>query len=553
MSGRRPVLAMTDKRNQAMLRALLATVEEARHHLMDARSDKDDTAAVEESLETVDDLLGQVEEEARNSLADSDLGVAMTPELLREAAHAIRGPLGASVGHLDLLRDGRGMSEEQVGRSVQAAWEGAAMADRFIQEFFDIANAWAKRPVMPTRPVSVTALLSEVLDVAEAHAKSRRVHITRRIDKELRRARVDPDGFEEMVEMMVEHAIDAAPAGSDVDVVVRPEVETVRIEVSHTGSCPWPPKRHFQPFEPAEPDAPIGITALRELARMRAGDAGVETRKPGELLWFEVPDWKHTEKTPAPAPEQAKVPAKPLSRTARVLVVEDDRADREAIQTILREAGYEADVAVTVDAAVEAVENGDYDAITLDLLLGRSYSMRVLAAARTGRNRDAAILALSATRPGNVAFPFPVQAHLQKPVKKRVLLRALRWGGVPPPVGGPVLLLATTVPAGLKGAVQEKGRRLLHAKDADAAQELFQEDPSILIVGPGMDVPRSLLDVLQGAAVILWGETGASPDGFKDMASAAVPEDADPSNLVEALASIVHEEGMAMEGGSLLE
>lgn len=545
---------MADEITRAKIRALLATIDEARHHLMDARSASADLKGREESLDAADNLLGRAGDEAGNGFHfdDVDMGVGLTTEFVREANHAIRGPLGAAVGHLDLLQDRSTMTEEQQGQSISAAWVGTRMADRFVQEFFDIANAWTKRAVTPVLPVSVAALMGEVLDMAEAHAKSRRITITRTIGADVRRLRVDPDGFQEMVEIMVEHAVDAAPMGSDVEVEVRPGKETMRVEVTHSGNCGWSPKDHFKPFEPAEIGAAIGLTPLRELARLRAGNAAVEAREVGENIWFEVPDWQES-KHNAPLTEKETTMKESPGEGSRVLIVEDDRNDMEVLQAMLVDAGYHVDMAVNVDTGVSLVERFDYDAITLDLLLGRSYSMRVLAAARNGRNKDTAILVLSATRPGNVIFPFPVQAHLQKPVKKRVLLRALRWGGVPPPIGGPVLILAAEPLTGLESAVLSRGRRFVHVTEDQDAVAALEDDPSVFIIGPDANVSQRLFEALQDTAIILCGEPQDAPDGLRGRAAAIVDATPDLDLLLEQLDWIVQETSLSVEGSNELQ
>lgn len=559
----RDLLQEREARLQAerTLHGLRAVLEEARNHLMDARSGHEDEAAFEASLDAVDDLLGRAEEDAMEHPVGVESGIALTADFLREANHAIRGTLGGAVGHLDLLRDTGSLDPEQVRRSVQAAWEASATADRFVQEFFDVASAWSQGPTVPTRAVSVAALLEEVIKVAEAQADSRRVRVHTEIEKGSQRARVDPDGFQEMVEMMLEHAVDAAPAGSDVLVRVRDDASTLRVEIAHEGRCPWSAERHFQPFEPAEPGSPIGLCALKHLTRMRAGQAGVDPTEPrGEVVWVQLPHWQEPAQGLPAAGEvegeaqetQKEAPAS--GTTPKILIVEDDRQDLDSLRTMVEEAGYEATTVTTVDQAVAAVEEHTFDAITLDLLLGRSYSTRVLAAARNGRNADAAILVLSATRPGNVAFPFPVQGHLQKPVYKRTLLRALRWSRVPPPIGGPVIFVGREPPPGFAAEFERWGRRLLHAPDPDAAKELLDEDPVVVVIDPGRAaVGRGFLDALQGATLVLWGDQKPSQSRLRQAASATLRTSDGKDALLRELGRILDEQASltSLEGGSL--
>lgn len=56
-----------------------------------------------------------------------------------------------------------------------------------------------------------------------------------------------------------------------------------------------------------------------------------------------------------------------MSTTARVLVIEDNRLNRELITTVIRRLGYEADGAASGEEGLIALERTHYDLILLDL------------------------------------------------------------------------------------------------------------------------------------------------------------------------------------------
>lgn len=515
---------------EARLRSVIANVEEARNHLMDARASDGDRETFDASLDALDDLLARAGAGAADGSMEGPPGVAMPEDFLHKAHHAIRGSLGSAIGHLDLLREHHGLGEQDRRDAVDMAWQAASDAGRYVRELFEIAYAWSQGPAVPLRAVSLPTQLREVLDITSAHATSRRVKIHLQLDRDVQRIRADPDGLQEMVEMVMEHAVDAAPEGTSVDIRARPHGGGMRIEVEHEGRCPWKPERHFTPFEPAAPGAPLGLAALPHLAQMRSGDVGVDVLEKGERLWIQIPMWEEQSGETRPAPADAS----PVRRSGppRVLVVEDDKEEREALGNMLGQMGYEVVAAATVAQAVEAVESQDLDAITLDLLLGRGYSTRVLAAARTGRNRDATILVLSATRPGNVAFPYAVQGHLQKPVTKRTLSRALRWSGIPPPKSGPVLLVGA-VPKHLERSLNEQGISTLRSKDPIDASPFLEEDPVVVVAAADVQLEHEFFEALGGAALILWGEEGYGEKELRQAAAATVTPEKGMDALLE--------------------
>ncbi|MBI2301047.1 MAG: response regulator transcription factor [Armatimonadetes bacterium] len=54
---------------------------------------------------------------------------------------------------------------------------------------------------------------------------------------------------------------------------------------------------------------------------------------------------------------------------ARILVVDDDANSRELLRIILRAAGYEVDEAFNADEAVAMLRRGDFDLVTLDIMM----------------------------------------------------------------------------------------------------------------------------------------------------------------------------------------
>jgi CheY-like chemotaxis protein len=385
---------------------------------------------------------------------------------------------------------------------------------------------------VPARPVHVPTLVHEIVDYADAHAQKHRVRVETEFSADARRVRIDADGFQQILEDLLDHAIHVAPPDSVVEVKIdNPDKASLRIELTHPGTCPMTESRHFEPFVSTRADAPRNLAAVQHLATMRAGSAGVELTPNGERLWVQLPQWQEIAKQEETGEKSGGV---------RVLVVEDDAAARAEIVQILRSAGFDAKDVANVDEAIQAVNNESFDAVTLDLLLGRRYSTKVLAAIRTGRNKDAAVLVLSATRPGNVTFPYPVQGHLQKPITKRTLLRAMRWSGHPPPDPGPVLVVRREPPdATFLAEAKSRGLILIHVHDlAQALQRLETNDPVVVVVDPVMGVGAKFRDSLQGVPLIFWGDDGVE----RPEAAGTFKEDTDAATLFDAVEQLISQQ-----------
>jgi CheY-like chemotaxis protein len=135
-------------------------------------------------------------------------------------------------------------------------------------------------------------------------------------------------------------------------------------------------KRLFRPFSQANVSiasrfggAGLGLSSVKQLARMMGGDIAVAPRRGGgttftltvRLETAEVPQVAHSGRANGRAP----VPIPPL----RVLGVEDNPFGRVVLNTILSELGHQAEFIGRGEAAVERIEQGAFDAVLMDMVL----------------------------------------------------------------------------------------------------------------------------------------------------------------------------------------
>jgi two-component system, cell cycle sensor histidine kinase and response regulator CckA len=115
------------------------------------------------------------------------------------------------------------------------------------------------------------------------------------------------------------------------------------------------------------------------------------------------------------------------SRSARILVVDDDEAIRELLSTVLTEAGYQVATAKNGDEALAQVQRGVVDLMLLDLVMPDREGLETLAAIR--RNGHAArVIAISGAFGGQflrTAQMLGAQATLLKPISRSQLLETV--------------------------------------------------------------------------------------------------------------------------------
>jgi len=111
-----------------------------------------------------------------------------------------------------------------------------------------------------------------------------------------------------------------------------------------------------------------------------------------------------------------------------VLVVDDDDSTRNMLLIVLRQAGFAADAAASVDEALLRLDTTDYSAVVLDVMLAGVSGMEVIRQlSSTGRQTKCVVLmSAGAESLLNGAPPALVHTKLRKPFDINDVVKAVR-------------------------------------------------------------------------------------------------------------------------------
>ncbi len=331
-------------------------------------------------------------------------------EFLSAVTHELRTPLHAIVGSADFLA---GEELAPAARdAVEAIREAAAGLGALLDDVIDFAALDAGRLSLDAASVDVRDLLKGVARTFRPSAWRKSLDLELTVDPATpARIDADPGRLRQILVHLVGNAVKFTERGG---VWIAADLERtgpsprLRLRVGDTG-IGIPPEafdRVFRDFAQADQGRArshgglgLGLALCRRLADLMGAEIGFESELGvGSTFRLLVPIAPES----LEAPESAATARPSVKAVAglKVLAADDNPVNRDALATILREAGAHATVVADGLEAVERAGREAFDVIVLDLQMpsvSGDQAARMIRAAQ-GREDGAAIL-IAASRP----------------------------------------------------------------------------------------------------------------------------------------------------------
>jgi CheY-like chemotaxis protein len=177
----------------------------------------------------------------------------------------------------------------------------------------------------------------------------------------------------------------------------------------------------------------LGLAISRRIIERMNGKIGVDSVEgEGSTFWFEV----RGPLAELPTAEEETISLLDAEAGARLLLVEDNAVNRELIRTILEPFGVEVETANDGVAGVEAMRQGHYDLVLMDVqmpVMDGLTATREIRAMEGARGAATPIVAMTANvLPEQIAncLAAGMDDHLGKPINPtRLLEMVARWSG----------------------------------------------------------------------------------------------------------------------------
>ena len=368
----------------------------------------------------------------------------MKDEFLATLSHELRTPLSAVLSWAQILQMRRGEAELEQG--LEVIQRNARMQAQLIDDLLDLSRIVTGQPFLDMQPVSLVEIAERALAVVAPAAAAKALSLHRSYDESIATVHGDAKRLQQVLWNLLANAVKFTARGGRVELGIRQAASCIEVTVADTGQgieAEFLPHL-FERFRQADASIRrrhgglgLGLALAKQLVELHGGTIAGASPGPGRgsTFTFQLPVLALAERSVPPRPAAPATPAPtqdaaPSLAGLRVLVVEDEKDSRAAIERILGQWGAVTASAAAVEEALSLVERfgphvlvsdigmpgrDGYDLIRTLRLRGLSaQSLPALALTAFARHDDA-----------RRALEAGFQAHLAKPADAGRLVHAV--------------------------------------------------------------------------------------------------------------------------------
>ena len=352
-------------------------------------------------------------------------------QFLSTMSHELRTPLNAVLGFSDLLTEERyGPLNDRQRRYVNHIHTGGRHLLSLINDILDLSKIEAGRLQLTIETVRVSTSFAEVVDTMRPLADKKSQSLVMEAPRELN-VRADATRFKQVLMNLIGNAIKFTPEGGKIELGCRPLGQVVRVEVRDSG--PGIPveeqRRIFEAFhrlrqsEKSVEGTGLGLAITRRLVELHGGHLDLESQPGlGSCFYFTLPS------AVAPGTEQLKTNGSgpKTGEGVRILVVEDDSAAAQLLQSHLAAAGYDVVLCQQPQRAVEMAAQLQPSAVTMDIIMKPVNGWELLSKLKSDPHTcKIPVIVVTVVDQPATGVLLGADEYIVKPVEKATLLAAV--------------------------------------------------------------------------------------------------------------------------------
>ena len=363
-------------------------------------------------------------------------------EFLAMLAHELRNPLAPIRNAVQLLRQpagdapGKQWAGDVIERQVQ-------QMVRLVDDLLDVSRITRGKVTLRTEPLDAAAVATAAVETSRPLIDARGHELTVALPPEPLWVTADPARLAQVLANLLNNAAKYTEKGGRIELLVERDGDEAVFRVRDTGvgiaaemlPCVFDLFTQIdRSLDRSEGGLGIGLTLVRRLVELHGGTVQAFSAGPGRGSEFVV-RLPALATAPAGAEVDLSLPCNGAHKAApegggpRVLVVDDNRDSARSLALLLEQVGCEVRTAYDGEAALEAAEAFDPDAVLLDIGLPRLNGFEAARRLRARQQRRPLLL-IAVTGYGHEEYRQQAQAagfdhHFVKPVELEALQQVL--------------------------------------------------------------------------------------------------------------------------------
>jgi signal transduction histidine kinase len=329
-----------------------------------------------------------------------------------------------------LLRDPRVPAD--LLDDVRTIQRNVQLEARLIDDLLDLSRGATGKLAIERSSVNLHSIIKRALEICRPDAAEKHLDLSARLNAVRSWVNGDPGRLQQVIWNLLRNAVKFTPPGGrivietldapDGRIIVRVSDSGAGIPADALGSI-------FEPFnqigqkmnrqnEGARHDGlGLGLAVCKLLVERHDGAISAASEGPGQGATFTI-KLGTIDPPPSAAPSRGSIPANPMRRLLRVLLVEDDQSTCTIMARLLRTTGHTVHMAFNCAETMALVQNEEVDLLLCDLGLPDGNGLDLLAKIRqSGRTmRAIALTGFSAEDDEHNTRAAGFDAHLTKPI-----------------------------------------------------------------------------------------------------------------------------------------
>ncbi|MBA4742117.1 MAG: response regulator [Azoarcus sp.] len=346
----------------------------------------------------------RTDEQLQNARRVAEQANSAKSRYLTAISHELRTPLNSILGYAQILDADEAIPPNR-RPAVGVIRKGGEHLLSLIEGTLDIARIEGGKLTLDVRPLAFPAFMRQIVGMFELQARDKGLRFTYEPAESLPEVvRADEKRLRQILINIIGNAVKFTARGTVcVRLSWRHEMATIEVEDSGPGIEPEERARIFEPFERgrsaragATAGTGLGLTISRMLTDLMGGQMSVDST-PGQGSTFRVRLFLpqlHGKQAEQALPRVRRIGYKGVRR--RVLVVDNERVDRELLVSVLEPLGFEVAQAISGEECLERIGDVRPHLVFMDLAMGGIDGWETLRRLRAGPHADVPAAILSA-------------------------------------------------------------------------------------------------------------------------------------------------------------